>query len=41
VDTALRPYDLRIYDARPLAGTLSLDREGFTVVDHDCGVTDA
>ncbi len=38
---ALKPYDLRIYDARPIADALSLDREGFTLVRHDCGITDA
>ncbi len=38
---ALHPYDLRIHDARPIIDTLSLDREGFTVVPHDCGITDA
>ena len=38
---ALKPYDLRIYDARPIADALSLDREGFTLVRHDCGITGA
>ena len=38
---ALQPYDLRIHDARPILDTLSLDREGFTLVRHDCGITDA
>lgn len=38
---ALQPYDLRIHDARPLSGTLSLDREGFTLLRHDHGMTDA
>jgi hypothetical protein len=38
---ALKPYDLRIHDARPIADALSLDREGFTLVRHDCGITGA
>ena len=38
---ALQPYDLRIHDARIIADTLSLDREGFTLIRHDCGITDA
>jgi hypothetical protein len=38
---ALQPYDLRIHDARPILDQLSLDREGFTLVDHDCDITDA
>jgi hypothetical protein len=29
---AMQPHDLRIHDARPIAGALSLDREGFIVV---------
>jgi hypothetical protein len=37
---ALEPHDLRIHDARPVAGSLSLDREGFTLVRHECGVTE-
>ncbi len=36
---ALEPHDLRIYDARPVAGRLSLDREGFTLVRHAAGLT--
>ena len=38
---ALEPHDLRLWDARPLAagGALSLDREGFTLVDHAGGLT--
>lgn len=37
----LEPHELRIYDARPLAeaGALSVDREGFTLVEHDAGIT--
>jgi hypothetical protein len=38
---ALQPYDLRIQDARPIIDALSLDREGFTLVRHDCGTTHA
>lgn len=38
---ALEAHDLRIRDARPVAGALSLDREGFTLVRHECGITDA
>src|SRR5215467_11794382 len=38
---ALQPYDLRIHDARPIIDALSLDREGFTLVRHECGITDA
>src|SRR5215468_4314639 len=34
---ALQKHDLRIHDARPIAGLLSLDREGFTLVRHECG----
>jgi hypothetical protein len=37
---ALEPHELRIHDARPVAETLSLDREGFTLVRHDCGLTE-
>ena len=37
---ALEPHDLRIHDARPVAETLSLDREGFPLVRHDCGLTE-
>jgi len=38
---ALQKHDLRIHDARPIAGLLSLDREGFTLVRHECGLTGA
>jgi hypothetical protein len=38
---ALQKHDLRIHDARPIAGLLSLDREGFTLVGHECGLTEA
>ena len=38
---ALQPHELRIHDARPIVNALSLDREGFTLVRHDCGITDA
>jgi hypothetical protein len=38
---ALQPYDLRIHDARPIRDALSLDREGFTFVRHDCEITEA
>ena len=38
---ALQPYDLRIHDARPMMDALSLDREGFALVGHECGITDA
>jgi len=37
----LQACDLRVHDARPIVSQLSLDREGFTLVRHDCGVTDA
>ena len=38
---ALQPYEVRIQDARPIIGRVSLDREGFTLVSHDCGATAA
>ena len=38
---ALQPHDLRIHDARPIIDALSLDREGFALVRHECGITDA
>lgn len=38
---ALEPHDLRIHDARPAAGGLSIDREGFTLVRHECDLTEA
>jgi hypothetical protein len=37
-ETELRP--MRIRDGRPLAGELSLDRNGFVLVDHDTSVRD-
>jgi hypothetical protein len=36
---SLEPHDVRVYDARPAAGSLSLDREGFTLVRHEAGLT--
>jgi len=36
---ALERHDLRIHDARPIAGSLSLDREGFTLIRNETGVT--
>ena len=33
-------FRARIYDARPVAGELSLDREGFALTHHDTAVTD-
>ena len=33
-------FRARIYDARPVASTLSLDREGFALTRHDTAVTD-
>lgn len=40
---ALEPHALRLFDARPAAaaGRLSLDREGFTLVRHACGLAEA
>jgi len=35
-----RPFRVRIHDARPVADTLSLDREGFVLVRHDTAVRD-
>jgi hypothetical protein len=34
----LDKHDARIHDARPIIDRLSLDREGFTLVAHDCGL---
>lgn len=34
------PYAVRIHDARPIADALSLDEQGFALVDHDTRVTD-
>jgi len=36
----LDKHDVRLHDARPIVDQLSLDREGFTLVPHDCGVTE-
>ncbi|MGH7124562.1 MAG: CmcJ/NvfI family oxidoreductase, partial [Stellaceae bacterium] len=33
-------FHARIYDARPMAGELSLDREGFALTHHETAVTD-
>jgi len=33
-------FRTRIYDARPVAGSLSLDREGFALTRHDTAVAD-
>jgi len=33
-------FPVRIHDARPVAGTLSLDHHGFTLVRHDTAVRD-
>ena len=30
------PSDCRVYDARPIAEELSLDREGFKLIHHEC-----
>jgi hypothetical protein len=38
---ALERHDLRFHDARPLAGSLSLDREGFTLAAHDSGLAES
>lgn len=35
----LERHSLRIHDARPIAGSLSLDREGFTLIRNEPGVT--
>jgi hypothetical protein len=35
---ALEPHALRLHDARPMAGRLSLDREGFSLVAHAGGL---
>jgi hypothetical protein len=29
------PYDCKVYDARPIADELSLDREGFRLIKHE------
>jgi hypothetical protein len=34
------PRPVRIYDARPIANELSLDRNGFTLIEHRTAVTD-
>lgn len=36
---ALERHDLRLFDARGVAAALSLDREGFTLRRHECGLT--
>jgi hypothetical protein len=36
---SLEPHDVRIHDARPAAGGLSLDREGFILVRHEAGLS--
>lgn len=36
---ALEPHDLRLHDARPIIDSLSLDREGFTLVRQESGLT--
>src|ERR1700674_5839900 len=33
-------FPVRIYDARPVAKSLSLDREGFALTRHDTAVSD-
>jgi hypothetical protein len=38
---ALEPHGLRLFDARGIAAGLSLDREGFTLTRHECGLTAA
>lgn len=35
-----RNFAVRVHDARPIAGTLSLDREGFALTRHDTKVED-
>ena len=35
----LDKHDATIFDARPIVDQLSLDREGFTLVPHACGIT--
>jgi hypothetical protein len=35
---ALEPHGLRLHDARPIAGELSLDRQGFILARHACGL---
>lgn len=35
-----KQYDVDIHDARPLAGQLTLDRNGFELIDHGSAVTD-
>ncbi len=34
------PYRVAIHNARPIAGSLSLDRQGFTLTRHDTNVAD-
>jgi hypothetical protein len=36
---ALEPHDTRFADARPLIDQLSIDREGFTLIDHPSALT--
>ena len=33
--------DVRLHDGRAVADELSLDREGFVLVSHDCGISEA
>ncbi|WMY11044.1 CmcJ/NvfI family oxidoreductase [Paraburkholderia phenoliruptrix] len=33
-------HDIKVFDARPLIGELSLDREGFSLVEHETSVAD-
>src|SRR5690242_19846774 len=35
-----RDFPVRIHDARQIAGTLSLDREGFILTRHDTAIRD-
>ena len=37
----LDKHDAIIFDARPIVDQLSLDREGFTLASHACGLTEA
>jgi hypothetical protein len=39
-NTAKVPHPVTVHDARPIAGDLSLDREGFELVEHRSAVRD-
>jgi hypothetical protein len=39
-NVTIDPHAVRIHDMRPIAATLSLDREGFTLVAHHSAITD-